>query len=34
MNTIDIPKTQLVTSHFTTHTQDYHTHVYSKNINI
>ena len=26
----DIQKTQLVTSHFITHTQDYHTHVYSK----
>ena len=24
----------MVTSHFITHTQDYHTHVYSKNINI
>ena len=23
----------MVTSHFITHTQDYHTHVYSKNIN-
>ena len=24
----------MVTSHFITHTQDYHTHVYSKNINV
>ena len=24
----------MVTSHFITHTQDYHTHVYSKNIDI
>ena len=24
----------MVTSHFITHTQDHHTHVYSKNINI
>ena len=31
-NTTDTPKRQLVTSHFITHTQDYHTHVYSKNI--
>ena len=29
-----MPKTQLVTSHFIIHTQDYHTHVYSKNIKI
>ena len=29
-----MPKTQLVTSHFIIHTQDYHTHVYSKIINI
>ena len=34
MNTTDIPKTQLVTSHLITHTQDYHTHVHSKNINV
>ena len=27
-------KTQLVIKHFITHTQDYHTHVYSKNFNI
>ena len=30
----DIPKTQLGLSLFITHSQDYHTHVYSKNINI
>ena len=33
MITTDIPKTQLDISLFITHIQDYHTHVYSKNIN-
>ena len=31
---ITIQLNKLVTSHYITHTQDYHTHVYSKNINI
>ena len=34
INKLDTPKTQLDISHFTTHTQDYHTHVYFKDIYI